>query len=235
MTIAPLLIGAEFAAWSGVVRLVMTNEKILMEVDMRKGLWLAGLALAIIAMAAPANALPIVGDVSVTFNFKPVCGLSYECDLATATGLDILQSVGEVSSPGVPGEETVTSGTGDFSGLPLMGTMKDFSFQVGSASADFPYPEILAWETIGGLTFDLLTVHVATQNSMFLNLYGTGMFHLAGFEDTPGTFTMSGNQAGKTFSASASKGTVDVVPDAGSSLLLLGMGLVGLRAWRKRQ
>ena len=29
-------------------------------------------------------------------------------------------------------------------------------------------------------------------------------------------------------------GSVDTVPDPGSSLLLLGMGLVGLRAWRKR-
>ena len=28
--------------------------------------------------------------------------------------------------------------------------------------------------------------------------------------------------------------TLTPVPDAGSSLLLLGMGLAGLRAWRKR-
>ena len=30
-------------------------------------------------------------------------------------------------------------------------------------------------------------------------------------------------------------GDATTVPDAGSSLLLLGIGLAGLRAWRKRQ
>lgn len=29
-------------------------------------------------------------------------------------------------------------------------------------------------------------------------------------------------------------GSQNTVPDAGSSLLLLGMGLAGLRAWKKR-
>jgi hypothetical protein len=180
-----------------------------------------------------AGATGLVGDLSVTMNYKPNCGSNTaDCtSLTAATALDFILSAGGTASPGVAGVETVTQATGDFSGLVGMtGDIKDFSF-AGAGTINFPTPTVLAWESIGGLTFDLLTVQVDFVNSTALLLSGTGLFHMAGFEDTAGTFTLSANKSGTTFSASASKGTV---PDAGSSILLLGMAFSGVMALRRR-
>ena len=72
----------------------------------------------------------------------------------------------------------------------------------------------------------LTTVITATQTGL-----GAGMHHMTfAVADTSdgildaGVFIQEG-----TFSS-----TPTTVPDAGSSLLLLGIGLAGLRAWRKR-
>ena len=47
---------------------------------------------------------------------------------------------------------------------------------------------------------------VDAQGPTFLILSGSGTFHLAGFDPTPGTFVFTANQSGPTFSFSASEG-----------------------------
>jgi len=53
---------------------------------------------------------------------------------------------------------------------------------------------------------DLNSVTVDAQGPTFLILSGSGTFHLAGFDPTPGTFVFTANQSGPTFSFSASEG-----------------------------
>ena len=193
--------------------------------------------LATFVFVQPAAATPLVGNLSVTINYLPNCGNNTtDCTtLGTATALDFIAFLGAAASPGVAGVEVVNSADGNFSGLiGASGLIKDFSF-AGAGTANFPKPvagaPILAWETIGGLTFDMLTVSITLQNATSLVLDGTGLFHMAGFDNTPGSFTLSANQSGTSFSASASKGTV---PDAGSTMFLLGTALAGLAAVRRR-
>ena len=194
------------------------------------------IALACVYAPSVAEADTIEGDISVIMNIQPNCGNnSVNCTtlgaLGTATGLDFIAISGSTATPGLAGAEFVTLGTEDFSGLTgQFGFIKDFSF-AGAGTANFPTATILAWQTVGAMTFDLLSVTIDTQNSTQLALTGTGMFHLAGFEDTLGTFTITANASGRTFSASASQGAV---PDGGSTAALLGSVLFAFGMLRRR-
>ena len=81
-----------------------------------------------------------------------------------------------------------------------------------------------------GITFDLLTLSIGpgnTANTLILN--GSGVFSGAGYDDTPGNWNMTINNAGKvvgSFSSSAS------VPEP-ITLSLLGLGLAGVAARRR--
>ena len=153
------------------------------------------IALTCICVPSAASADSIVGDISVTMNFRPRCGATYTActSLGSATALDFILSSGTTASPGVAGVETVTQATGDLSFLETTpattGRIKDFAF-LGAGSINFP-TSVLAWETIGPLTFDLLTVHDGFPRQHGVVLSGTGLFHLAGFDDTLGTFTLA--------------------------------------------
>jgi hypothetical protein len=193
------------------------------------------MVVASICVPSAAQADAIVGDLSVTMNYLPRCGITYTActSLTSATALDFILSSGSTPSPGVAGEEEVTQANGDFAFLETIpstvGQIKDFAF-AGPGSVAFP-TAVLAWETIGPLTFDLLTVTVDFVSTNALLLSGTGLFHLAGFDDTAGTFTLTANKSGTTFSASASKGTV---PDGGSTAALLGSVLFAFGVLRRR-
>jgi len=96
-------------------------------------------------------------------------------------------------------------------------------------------PLIPLWTvTLSGITysFDANSVTIATQNSGFLNLTGTGTAHITGFQDTAGTWTITDTgSSGPTFTFGASS---TAVPDGGTTMVLLGAALSGLGLIRKK-
>jgi len=89
--------------------------------------------------------------------------------------------------------------------------------------------------SVGGFTFDLATSTVVLQNASFLLVTGTGTIMGNGFDATDGTwsFTAQSPSAGGVFSFSAS-GDFNGVPDGGSTVALLGLGLAGVEMIRRK-
>jgi VPDSG-CTERM motif len=126
------------------------------------------------------------------------------------------------------GFSNVAATEGDFSGIPLgtqatMGTPWIFSMATPGL-----------W-SVGGFTFNLMHATIVDQTATFLNIRGTGIITAAGFEDTSARWAFSVQNAGGThdfFSFSANSATG--VPDGGSAVALLGMGLGVIEFIRRR-
>jgi hypothetical protein len=186
--------------------------------------------------ASSAKADPqLVGGYSISGNYLPVIGnTGASTSLLLATGLDFIALSGSTPTPGVAGGFMVNSASGDFAALNGLttGLIKDFTF-TGPGSGNYPIPPILVFESVGGVTFDLSTVVVTFHDANLLNLTGTGIFHKTGFDPTFGNFFFSANQAGETFSFSASQAAAGIPEPA--SMLLLGTGLAGIAGVFRRR
>ena len=103
---------------------------------------------------------------------------------------------------------------------PQIGTIQDFQF------ASFSGPLVDFW-TVGGFSFDMTSITVLPSNdpTSFLALEGMGVIRAAGFQDTLGRWTFSGNGPSGTFSWSAGSSAIGV-PEP-MALALIGIGLVG--------
>jgi hypothetical protein len=183
---------------------------------------------------APLEAGPISGSFSISGNFLAVNADGVEVELDDATALDFIDLLGSTPTPGESGTFLVNSANGDFASLVgSTGLIQDFTF-AGPApvSGDYPVTPLLAFQSVGGLTFDLASVTIDFQGFGFLDLIGTGTFNLANYDPTPGTFIFSGNGEDSTFSFSASE-TTTAVPEP-TSMVLFGAGvlLVGFRRRR---
>ena len=126
---------------------------------------------------------------------------------------------------GNAGFSNVAARTGDFSGIPL-GT------QATMATPWIFTPSTVTpglW-SVGGFTFNLMSATVVSQTANFLNITGTGTISGNGFQDTAATWAFSipnagGNPDHFTFAAQAAAAQGQGVPDGGSTVALLGMGL----------
>ena len=126
---------------------------------------------------------------------------------------------------------TVQSEDGDFAGFVADGD---------SVTMAVPYiftpstPTPGLW-SVGGFTFDLDGSVVVLQNADFLIITGTGTLTGNGFDPTEGTwrFTAQSPSADGVFSFSAS-GDFNGVPDGGSTVALLGLGLTGIWMVRRK-
>ena len=193
-----------------------------------KRLLTAVLSAALIAVvgALPASAAPIVGAYSISGNFAWVdndTGLP----VASAGDADAIdfKLFNNAPNPGDAGQFLVLNASGDFAAFITLGTgigsIRDITFD-GLGNTDFPSVPVAGFQSVDGITFDLTDITNVTANGDSLEIRGVGVFHLAGFDDTPGAFVFTGQQSGGSFSFSASQ---SAVPEP-TTLLLLGSGLI---------
>jgi len=128
------------------------------------------------------------------------------------------------------GFSSVTSGTGDFAGIPP-GTSAAMT-QPWIFNPSTPTPGL--W-SVGGFSYDLLTSTIVTQNASTLFITGTGIVSGNGFDPTSMDWSFTTQSAGgntrTTFSFSANG---LAVPDGGSAVALLGLALVGIEVLRRK-
>ena len=110
---------------------------------------------------------------------------------------------------------------------------------VMSASWTFGASQPALW-AIGGFTFDLLNSTIDIQGGDDLSVSGTGVVSGNGFDPTWMTWNFTSQNPGDnsnppqfTFSASG-QAFGQRVPEGGAALSMLGMGLVGVVAMRKK-
>jgi VPDSG-CTERM motif len=130
------------------------------------------------------------------------------------------------------GFTNVADTSGDFSGIAL-GTQATMATP-WIFNPSTPTPGL--W-TVGGFTFDLLSATVEMQTATFLNISGKGTISGNGFEPTSATWAFTVQNAGGThtfFSFSANAATQGVVPDGGSAVALLGVGLGAIEFIRRK-
>jgi hypothetical protein len=194
-------------------------------------------------LAGSAEALMITGAFSKTGTFEPATCVAGVCtpatSLATANAIDVTSMLG-TPTPGTAGPVRGSNATNDFVALGLngaTGTMADFSF-AGTGGGGFPVPTITNFEMFPGiLNFTLTSVSVSFQSDTQIFLVGTGMFTdvAQGFENTPGTFNLTGQGSQGSFTFSATQTAVPTtVPDGSSTALLLGSVLVSFGALRRK-
>ena len=189
---------------------------------------LAGVALAATAAQPAAAASSISGNININ---GYVVGNT--ANIKDSTALDFTDGVTTGSANGV-----LSGYVGNINGVPLVcagtcGSIKDLATLATGAQSISAF-----WVLTGpgtGLSFDLTGItSIDRAVSGQLSFVASGLLNLAGFNPTPGTFTLTtqGNgQIQTTFSAS----TVAVPEPATWGLMLLGFAGIGVTLRRRRR
>jgi hypothetical protein len=190
---------------------------------MRSGRIIACAALLLALLPFTAGASPITGELAIYSAVDPVGGGS---TLGTATGLDF---VGPGVVLGFPAPDGAFAGT---AGSAV--TFQDFYFSPTLS----PAPVIPLWQfSSGGVTFafTLTSVRVVTQTAGFLLLDGSGVLtsSRAGLDPTLASWTFAaGSLRDGTFTVAPSASKTETVPEGGSTLVMLGLGVLAVAALR---
>jgi len=170
------------------------------------------LALALSAALAlgAARATPITGTINFDGEAKVNTG-----DLLTATSFTSISGVSVV-----PVESGNYVGT---TGAPV--TFTPFSFTASAVTPlwAFTVGSTSYWFNATG-TIDVTQFSI--KNAKFLNLSGSGMAYETGYCPTPGTWSITDTSTGGEMTFAFGADTT--VPDSGSTVLLIGLGLAGV-------
>lgn len=185
---------------------------------------LSAVGLALLVSITPVHAIPVDGEISISGGFVPSGGTG----LADATGIDFLEWDGSAYVSGTAGGSfTVAAATGDFSTYVtpspfILGSISDFSF-------DGSFVPVTPLWSIGGFSFDLLSVTILEQSASTLILQGTGAVYGNGFDSSDGSWVLTANSSGSTFSWSASTAVPETMTLTLFAFVLLGLGISGRR------
>lgn len=163
-------------------------------------------------------AAPIVGEISFSG--------SYTVDNTNLTLTAKFLSFSDV---------TVSLGpTGDYAGLDgISVTHSPFTFDPLPVGGVVPLWAVSSSPTTN---FDLQTLNVDFESPSLLLLTGKGIAHMAGRDDTAGSWILSANTLGSTFSFSSTNASplnTPPIPEPGTALF--GMALLGVAAIRRRR
>lgn len=130
----------------------------------------------------------------------------------------------------------VTTGTGDYAGIPALTPISFTGFifnpPVASVSPLWTF-------TYGTTTYSFDATSVTSSFNPTTDQWdigGNGIAMATGYTATPGTWNVNLSESGATvvFDSSAATTPVSTVPDGGSTLLLLGGGFIGLAGLGRR-
>lgn len=170
-------------------------------------------------------------------------GITGEVDMNGTVTLNVGDLASAVAATGFSGVNVgnlAGSATGSFAGTandPV--TWSGFTFSGGSAPSLWTYSDAGTGWTY---KFQLLNDYVTLQNSVNLNLSGTGILSITGgssnFAPTTGSWAFSINNSGgqthPSFDFTFANSQTAVVPDGGATVMLLGAALSVLGLFRKK-
>ena len=132
----------------------------------------------------------------------------------------------------------VDFGDGDYTGT--VGATTNFASIAFTNGGGLTSPNVPEWTfTVGGTTysFDLLSLSEANFHNgspSSITLMGEGMAHITGFQDTTANFALEATGNHLSFAILQPSDAAVPTPDGGSTLALLGVGLVAVEALRRK-
>ena len=172
---------------------------------------------AVLLSTAPAEALPITGGIRFGGAIAPVD------DWQTVNAIDIVNDMALVLC------NPLQPCSGVFAGLDNgIAEYHDFSFNPLGG-------DITPLWSFNGFSFNLTNVTAITRGMNGIILQGFGTMFGVGYDPTPSMWSFSADETGMIFAFSSTTAAQPVaVPDSGSTLLLMGAGLLTLALVRSR-